>query len=301
MSDAPRNRQRQPNRLNRPHAGQSLDPTLTRKGVLAHPGSLFVGFGALVFFAYVFNVGGLQTFLDGFFGGLDNSAKSHNNEVATFVIASLPYVGVALGAVVLFIVLSMLSRGAKSIKKRHKLSSREEVSLHEFEDEAAKHGISKKVAREAYEELLPHYHGQMRVTLKDRMPATLQLKPVEISELYGNLLRKTDRQRKVGDDGASIETVLDLIKAVEESKKRSLTQSRLHERAGGTAARKRPSLGARVKHTLMHSVLRKAAPADATKPKDRQLSFIRPARLAKKESEIESKPAESNNESPAAG
>jgi hypothetical protein len=298
MSDSPRRPQRHPNRLNRPHAGQSLDPTLTRKGTLAHPGSLFVGFGALFFFAYVFNLAGLQTWLDGLFSGLDTQARSHNNQVSTFVVAALPYLGVAIGAFILIMVLMMLGRGAKSVKKRRKLGNRESVSLHEFADAAAAHGISKKVAREAYRELLPHYDNNMRVTLSDRMTTTLHMRPVEVSELYGNLLRHTDRQREVGDDAGKIDSVLDLLTCVEKSTVRSLTQSKLHLRQERAAAapRKRASIGHRIKESLLRSVVRKAAPVETHAPAPvrdpavvRDPSVIKPARLAVKELEMKPK------------
>ena len=118
MSDSPRQRQRHPNRLNRPHAGQSLDPTLTRKGALAHPGSLFLVFCALFFFAYVFDLAGLQTWLDGLLSGLNVQARSHNDEVANLFVAALPYLAVAFGAFLLLMVLMTLGRGANSVRKR---------------------------------------------------------------------------------------------------------------------------------------------------------------------------------------
>ncbi len=296
---------RHPNRPHRPHAGQSVDPTLTRKGLLAHPGSLFIGGLALLFFAYVFNLGGLQTYLDGFFSGLDRSVRAHNNEVATMYVAALPYLGVGLGAVVLLLLLSSLGRGAKSVKKRRKLRSREEVSLDDFTEAAAAHGVSRRVAREAYHGLAPHYRKPMCVTLSDRMTTTLQMKPVEVSDLYGNLLLQTDRKRAVGDDGGQIETVLDLLVAVEKGMPRSLSNSQERQRAQGVAgARKKISLGAKIRQSLLRSMVRKPAPVAAgpvVAAPNRERSFIRPARLAKKELEMVGKPAGSGEESPVTG
>jgi len=308
MSDPHRPKHRRhPNRLNRAHAGQSLDPTLTRKGLLAHPGSLLTAFAAILFFCYVFNVGNVQTFLDGFFGGLDSRVKSHNNEVSTFVIASLPYVGVGIAAVVVFFILMALGRGARTVSKRRKLSGREEVSLYEFIDAAEKHNISRKVAKQAYYQLLPHYEGQPRIQLGDRMGSSLHMNAVAISDLYGNLLRNTDRMRKVGDDGGKLVTVLDLITAVETSTKRSLTQSKLHLRLGHrgegqaeaqaeeTPVRKRPSLAHKVKDTVMRSMIRHRQPPTAQLPP----VFVKPYRPPVKESELAAKPAPPKNESAA--
>jgi len=99
---------RHPNRLNRPHSGQSLDPTLTRKGIFAHPGSFVIALAGIAFFAYAFNLGGLQRYIDGAFGRLDANVRSHNGVVARYVVIAFPYVAVAVGALFLFFILSMI-------------------------------------------------------------------------------------------------------------------------------------------------------------------------------------------------
>jgi hypothetical protein len=290
---------RQLTRLNRLHAGQSVDPTLTRKGKFAHPGSLFIGFGGFVFFAYVFNLGGVQTRLDNLFSGLDANLRSHNGEVARFVIAALPYLVVAFGALALFMLLSMLGRGARSLTRANKLSKRKEMSVNSLAEAAAVHGISTRVARDAYNELLPLYNN-MRIALSDRLSTTLGLKPIEISELYGNLLRRSDRQRRVGDDGARIESVLDLMQAVERSKPRSLSQSRIQEReAPPSEVRKKPSLAAWIKASLLHSIAGKAKPTAAPQRKP-EISLIKPLRLPVRELDMKPKSMPPRNESSAA-
>jgi hypothetical protein len=299
MPDSPHDRRRLPNRPNRPHAGQSLDPTLTRKGALAHPGSLFLGFAALFFFAYVFDLAGLQSWLDGLFNALDARARSHNNQVSAFVIAALPYVAVGLGAFLLIVALMMLGRLAQKVRKRRRLGNREPVSLHEFAEAAAAHGISTKVAREAYRELRPHYGKEMRVKLSDRMIATLSLKPIEISDLYENLLRQTDRQRTAGDDGGEIDSVLDLLACVEKSRFRSLSHSKLHLRREQPAAARRGGVttGHRIKESLLRSAARQAAKTEAKAPAvARGTSFLKPLRLPVKELELKPKAAPRNED-----
>jgi hypothetical protein len=252
----------------------------------------------MVFFSYVFNLGGLQTSLDGLFSGLDSSARSHETQVSRFFVAAIPYVIVAMAALILFIVLGSIVRGARTLGKSQKLRNRERVTVAEFLETAGAHGVSRTVAREVYDMLLPYYDNQMRVALSDRLRTTLQLKPVEVSDLYGNLLRHTDRHRRVGEDGARIETVLDLLTAVEGATPRSLPQSELHRRdePGREAmGRRRPSLGARIKASLLHTV----QPNFNAAPKD-EASVIKPVRLAVRELDMRPKSARRDDQSPAA-
>ena len=120
MPDLPGTRPRQPTRPTRPHAGQSLDPVVTRKGNGPGVGVLLLVFAGLLGFSYAFNLGGLQGFLDGFFSGIDATARSHNDQVAGFVPKVLPYVGFAIGGIVVLIVLTILGRGADSLSKPRK-------------------------------------------------------------------------------------------------------------------------------------------------------------------------------------
>ena len=128
MPDSRRIQPRRPSRPSRPHSGQSLDPTLTRKGKLGHPGSFIIAFAGIVFFAYAFNAGGLKNTLDSFFGGLDARIRSHNDEVAKFVIVAFPYVAVAVGALLLFFVLSTIGRSARALVPKRNVKPAEKAS-----------------------------------------------------------------------------------------------------------------------------------------------------------------------------
>jgi len=218
------------------------------------------------------------------------------------VIAALPYLGVGFAALIVFFILMSLTRGARTMSKKRKLSGRERVSLHEFVDAAAQHHVSKKVAREAYHLLLPHYHHDPRIKLSDQMGSALHMNATEISDLYGNLLRHTDRQRKVGEDMTRLISVLDLLTAVEACTVRSLTQSKLHLRRGhaaegeGAPVRKRPSMANKLKNSVMRTMMRKAhVPDAAVAPKRDDRSFVRPFRPAMKESEMAAKAAAAQN------
>ncbi len=120
MPDSPRTRLRQPTRPTQPHSGQSLDPVVTRKGGGPGVGPLVLVGAGLLAFSYVFNLGGLQVFLDSLFSGLDANVRSHNNEVVGLVPKALPYVGFAIGGMVLLVVLTMLGRAAESLSKPRK-------------------------------------------------------------------------------------------------------------------------------------------------------------------------------------
>ena len=115
MPDSPHARLRQPNRKRQPHVGESLDPVVTRKGSNGSVGALILVAGGLIFFCYIFNMGGLQTVLDGLFSGFDVKARSHNDEVASYFTTALPYLGIAVGAILLMVFFGILGRGAESL------------------------------------------------------------------------------------------------------------------------------------------------------------------------------------------
>ena len=272
-----------PARHRAPHAGQSLDPTLTRKGVFSHPSRIVFGLGGILFASYVFNFGGTQTELDSLFRGLDQTARSKNSDVAGFVIGVLPYLGVAAGVALLLVLASVLGRGAKRMKRRKRLGSRDQMSLHQFAAEAAQHQVCPKVAREMYRMLEPYYPSPMRVTLADTFATDLSMKPTEISDLLNNLLRRTDRQMTASEAGREPSTVLDMMTLAEATTVRSLTRSKQHVRAEREAAHlkvtQRASVGRRLSQTFTRSVLRRATQAAAPL---RDEIVIKPVRLERR-------------------
>jgi hypothetical protein len=115
MPDSPHVRLRHPDRKRQPHVGESQDPVVTRKGSSGSVGVLLLLVGGLVFFCYIFNLGGIQVLLDSLFSGVDTKLRSHNNEVATNFAAALPYLAVAIGAILLLVVFGILGRAAESL------------------------------------------------------------------------------------------------------------------------------------------------------------------------------------------
>ena len=120
MPDSPHVRLRHPDRKRQPHVGESLDPVVTRKGSNGSVGVLLLLVGGLVFFCYIFNMGGLQVFLDGMFSGVDTGVRSHNREVVTYFTAALPYLAIGIGAVLLLVAFGILGRGADSLVRPRK-------------------------------------------------------------------------------------------------------------------------------------------------------------------------------------
>ncbi len=105
-------------------AGQE-DPVSTRPAGLAHPGTLAMGVGGIVFVAYVLNVGGLQVGLDDFFRNLDANIHLHDAAVEKGFLAVLPMLGAMLVVVVLYGLLRGLGSGARRAKKERRLRQRE--------------------------------------------------------------------------------------------------------------------------------------------------------------------------------
>jgi hypothetical protein len=88
---------------------------MTRKGSLAHPGSILMALAGFAFFAYAFNVGGVQGWLDGILHGLDTQAKSHNGEVSAMFVKALPYIAVVLGSLAGIYMLMLVATLTKSL------------------------------------------------------------------------------------------------------------------------------------------------------------------------------------------
>ena len=132
MPESPQQRLRNPTRKNLPHAGISLDPPMTRKGLLAHPGSIVIALAGFAFFAYAFNVGGLQLWVDSLLHGADAAARSHNSEVSAMFMTALPYIAATITTVVVLYAITLVftlgkSLGGSALKKQKKKGSQKPV------------------------------------------------------------------------------------------------------------------------------------------------------------------------------
>lgn len=210
------------------------DPALTRTGALSHPGTLAVAGAAILFALYVFNVGGTQTFLDSLFSGADQFGKSHNDAVVSFTLGSLPYVVIALGVLILLFVVLWIRRRIVSIQRARLLRKRASQDVQQFTAMMLEHGISAKVATQAYRLLKPHYDHKMRARMDDDLRSGLKMSEADIEALRQRMLHFTDRKNPRGETISSLRTVGDLLLAIEHAPHQSLTQS-MAKKVRGTA------------------------------------------------------------------
>jgi hypothetical protein len=180
---------------------------------------VIVGAVAL-FFCYSFNIAGLKTFLDGSFDQMDVKVKSSDMLVYDAWTTLLPFAELVLAVLCGWIVIRVLAGLFRGASKAAQLSGRETMTVSEFVALAERHKISPKVAREAYRLLRPYYRNQVEIRMSDDLKKTLRLNHHELDDLFANLLMNSDRRS--GSDPDDIETVLELLRSVENVAPRSL-------------------------------------------------------------------------------
>jgi hypothetical protein len=155
----------------------------------------------------------MGTSLDNYFNGLNSAAQGHQSQVASTFIASLPLVGAAVLVLVGMAVLRALGPSQRTLGH----VKTQEAGVEIFVADAGDNGVSHKVGRAAYRLLLPHVRKGKRMGLNDTLCTDLKVRKDHVSDLYGALLRHTDRRRTPGDDGKRLNTVIELLLAVEAS------------------------------------------------------------------------------------
>jgi hypothetical protein len=161
----------------------------------------------------------MATDLDNYFNGLNHVAQGHQSQVASGFMTGLPLVGAALLVLIGMAILRAL--GPSQTTLGH-VKTVEASGIEVFAAEAGDQGVSRKVSRAAHRLLLPHVRKGRRLGLNDTLWKDLKVGRDHVSELYGSLLRYTDRRRTPGDDGARLSTVLELLLAVEASQDKSV-------------------------------------------------------------------------------
>ena len=245
-----------------------------RHSLLANPGSLLVAVFGIGFVAYVFNFQGLATGLDRYFGSLNHAAQEHQKQVASMFVGALPVVG---GSLLVLLLLALLRGRGTSRKQAAKTVAREIRGVEGFVSAATEQGISPKVARAAYRVLLPYVRKSKYLNFKDTLCHDLKVREDQISDVYGSLLRLSDRRRKSGDNGANLRSVSALLLAVEASVGKSVPSPALL------------AMQALALSDVPESAL--AAPRPALTPKKPSAVLVHPARLPRRElSMIRSRP-----------
>lgn len=205
---------------------RKLDPTLTRKGFLRHPGSLAMAAGGLLFVLYVFNVNGTATFLDNLFSSANSSAQSHNDEVVNFTLSAVPYAVGGIALLFVFFIAVWLKKKLRLFKRRRFFRNRQSLDVQGFVLIAKQQGISTKVAMQTYRILKPSYEGNMRAKLDDDLRANLHKSDTDIDIFRQRLLHFCDRKHPIGGpEITDTHTVLDLMQYVEKAPSHFITHS----------------------------------------------------------------------------
>ncbi len=260
-----------------PH--QQGQHTEAKRGVLANPGSLIVAAFGLTFVGYVFNVGGMATSIDAYLGGLNHSVQSHNSQVSSIFLRTLPLLGAGLIVLILIAVLRALGPSSRSLAQTE---AREVSGVEAFVNAAGDLSVSKKVARTAYKQLLPYVRKGKHLSVKDTLCKDLKVRTDQVSHVYGTLLRHTDRRRKQGDDGRQLRSVLELMLAVEASEDKSAPKATVL--AFKTPGASPVPAEAAVAAVAEAPAVAAAEPVEAkSKPKKPGAVLVHPARLARRE------------------
>jgi hypothetical protein len=208
------------------------DPTMTRRGLLAHPGSLATTAAALAFGAYVFNIGGFQQIADSFLGGLTADIQSRNDAVVHVTLTAIPFVAAFIVFLIAYMILRWLGRQVRYARKSVRLSGRASLDSQDFVAFCQQHDISAKVATHAYRLLKPLYHGDVRARMEDNLRRDLHMADHQVATIMGKLLFNCDRRQTIDTDPDEIRTVGDLLKYVEQAPRQSVTQSMIRQAQG---------------------------------------------------------------------
>jgi hypothetical protein len=205
---------------------QSIDPTLTRKGALAHPGTLLLGALALVFTAYVL---GYLPQLDVFSDHAVRVTRDQGLPIAAPILLGI------VGLIVLFVLLLILRSlfdAIRSARKSVSFLGRETISIPSFVLSAAENRIGSRVAIETYNLLKPHYPKTMCIEVEDDLRRELRLSDENILFLQSQLLNRCDRRELLSFSVGQITTILDLMRHAEHAPPQHLSEPSLRRQAG---------------------------------------------------------------------
>lgn len=208
---------------------RTSDPIPRRRDVDLQPrtsvfGAFLIVLAGVGFLGYVFNIAGFATSADQLFAHLNASAQRENDLVVHMVTFAYPAAVLLVEALFVFVVIRILIHSLRRSAKRRRLAGRQVMSLETFKRITGERGIRPRIAAQAYELMLPYYSSTMRARLDDRLLEDLGMTPAQVSDVYSNLLRNTDRKPPVGSR-PSILTVMDLLNAAQNASRQSLMNS----------------------------------------------------------------------------
>jgi hypothetical protein len=117
MAESPSERLRSA-RKPRPAPATIEEPLLAVQRGKPVRGGLWIAAAGCAFFAYAFNVAGVQGYVDHFLHGLDATLKAHNGDVVAAVTPAMPYVGAGFAVLLLLFLVYILAIGGGSSKKK---------------------------------------------------------------------------------------------------------------------------------------------------------------------------------------
>ena len=255
-----------------PHHAKKHEKT----SLFKNPGVLIVAAFGSLFVAYIFNFRGVATAFDRSFAHMNQNAQSHQATVASFFLHALPF---TVGLMVLFLMLIFLRAGGSgsSEKSSSKKQSADARGVDAFVEAAAAEGISPRVARSTYRVLLPFVRKNNYLGVDDSLFRDLRLREEQLSDVYGSLLRLSDRRRRTGDEGLGIRGVMGLMMAVESSEDKTAA-------VAFTGKPARPFSGQREAATPV-TLMAVPGPVavEPIKPKKPSAVLVHPARLPRRE------------------
>ena len=205
---------------------QHRDPVLLRPAKkTGSKGPLLMGAGGLLFVAYIYNSFGVASSIDGFFGGLDQTAHAHEAEVVDWYLRVLPALGVLVLVALGWVLIARSALGRKR-KKTRVVEAGGSCTIHEFAELCREAGIGAKVARESYRLLLVRQRERLRHILTADLEVDLGMTPAAVVAFYAELLRKTDRPASESR-ATPFKTLQDVLQAVEFREDLSLAEGRL--------------------------------------------------------------------------
>ncbi|SNT36042.1 hypothetical protein SAMN05421770_1096 [Granulicella rosea] len=198
-------------------ASRAHDPADAPDGPKSYTGLLIVAVGGTCFLAYIFNWAGLQTTLDGYFNGIYAQTQGQTDAVGNGIATAAPYVGLAVAALLVYMVIAAVIRSMPA-KKRKGPPPRRELTLHRFVDKAREHALDVVMARELYRIFQAECGaGCLPAELEDSFSNELKLPEDRVQAIYMALLQKVERKPDPKAGEPKLGTVLELMTTVQAS------------------------------------------------------------------------------------
>ncbi len=198
-------------------------------------GMIVMAVTGLLFVAYLTNAGDVQTGIDNFLSAQVRTAHTHDAEVTSWFMVLLPYVAMAMGVTVLYVLLASLGVG-KGKRKPKPLT--EQLTVHEFAELARAEGVGARVSREMYRMLLPDYAETLRSSLT-RSFTTMEVSPETVWGMFEELVYKSGAAVLGGIGVEALSTPIEMMQAAERCVERAALERRATLQRGAATLEER--------------------------------------------------------------